>query len=933
MTRSRQNVFTTLTAILMVAIPSFAGPVEFGSEEFERALAQRGLSPTSIVLEKKLINGKPECFTISGRTISGSDERGLMYGFLEAADQVRSKGGVSNTSGCPAVAMRGIRIFLHNHDLEQQWYYSRECWDQYFAMLARDRFNRFNLVFAHQMDYLAPPYPFWLSLPDFPEIRVPGLSDEQRAKNLEMLEYISQDAADHGIDFTLGVWEHNYENGMVKGITRENIGPYSHEALKTILHLCPGIRSVQMRTNEESGIPKEDRLHFYRDYIFTAIRDAGHPVYLDLRAWDVGKEMVEAAEQVGVPARISTKYWAEYVGRPYQPAETFPGYSYVNFLEKPQSHPFYWELWGLGSNRLLLWGNPQFVRRAASTFGLGDAVGFEIDPPLAQKGFANKPGVWGIFTEAQKNRVFWKWEFQRYWMFYLLWGRLSYDPGAPDSIWLDELHRRFGSAAPDVLDAYSNASGVINEIVAAHMVDPNMYVWPEINPGGLLDNYRDALPSDWRYIASIPEAVHNRLQHIASAKQTPAQTAALLNELAKHTEAALARADRKIPAGNAEWRSTKPDFQVLALLARYHANKQTATDQTTYFDATGDRAALDSATRDLKHALDIWEQLVRLTDGLYPDHMDYGPDDTGHWKDKLPYVQHDLELVRERSELFEKYGRFDFGFDFGGPVKTPTSPSAYWANSFVLANSVAPRFQPVDADTTYTEAKKYGWVSDGGRTTHAIALTPYLELRDVAKNPANLPHDVLYRDFISGNGPQVFRVKTGPGDYTVHLIRPDHTETTSRLKANGDDLDIAFPDGDWNISGVVIQGPKSKLPVAPQAFPKILPRPVMTHQAPASADAGSAITLGLRIAPGAPVAGVRLYYRPVDQQAKFKMIENPAGQSSFTIPGADVSPNWDLMYYFEVLNTGGGGWFQPDPHTATPYYVIQVRRAGENTPR
>src|ERR1022692_420716 len=253
MTDSKRDVLITLAAILIVAIPSFAGPEEFGSAEFQRALAQRGLPPTASSLEKKLVSGKPECFTISGTSISASDKRGLMYAFLDAADQIRANGRVSNATGCPAVAIRGIRYFLHNHDLEQQWYYSRDYWDEYFAMLAHNRFNRFNLVFAHQTDYLAPPYPFWLSLPDFPEIRVPGLSDEQRAKNLEMLQYISQAAADHGIDFTLGIWEHNYENGMVSGITRENIGPYSHEALKTILQRCPAIHSVQMRTNEESG--------------------------------------------------------------------------------------------------------------------------------------------------------------------------------------------------------------------------------------------------------------------------------------------------------------------------------------------------------------------------------------------------------------------------------------------------------------------------------------------------------------------------------------------------------------------------------------------------------------------------------------------------------------------------------------------------------
>jgi hypothetical protein len=907
--------------------PLLAAPVEFGMSSVKRALAERGLPESAVQLQTKMVAGEPECYSVAPNLVSGSDERGLMYGLLEAADQIRTSGYVGHASGCPAVAMRGIRYFLHNHDLEKNWYYSRDYWDRYFDLLARSRFNRFNLVFAHQTNYLAPPYPFWIELPEFPQIRVPGLSAGQRNQNLEMLRYISQAAADHAIDFTLGIWEHNVQTNMVptvEGITRENIGPYSYAALKEILQLCPAIRSVQMRTNQESGIADDFRLEFYRNYVFTAIRDAGRPIYLDLRAWGVSWDMIDAAEQVGLPLRVSTKYWAEHLGRPYQPAETYPGYSYLDFLRKPRSYQFYWELWGLGSHRLLLWGNLSYVRRAVSTFHLGDAVGFEIDPPLAQKGFGNRPGEWDVFTPANKDRMFWKWEFERYWLFYELWGRLSYNPTTPDSVWLDELRRRFGLGAPDVLDAYQSASGVINEIVAAHLADPNMYIWPEINPGGLVDSYRDALPSDWRYIASIPEAVQNRIRHVASAKQTARETAMLLNTLAQRTEEAIARADKKIPPGNAEWGSSKPDFEVLSLLARYHALKQTATDQVTYFDATGDRAALESATRDLKNALQVWERLVALTDGLYPEQMAFGPDDIGHWKDKLPYVRQDLDLVRERAELFEKFGRFDFGFDFGGPVRTPPSPSAYRQNDSVLRNTVAPRFQPVDAATRYTDALGYGWTSQGERTSAAIPLTPYLEMRAVEKNPANLPHDVLYRDFIRGKGAQIFRVKAAPGEYKVHFLHPDRSDTIADWQTDGQFLDIRFPEGDWSVSGLIIQGLRSNLPPDPQAFPKLLPRPEITHEPPVSAVEGEPVALNIRICPAANVSRIRLYYRPLNQKAQFKTIDHAASEQSFTIPGEDVSANWDLMYYFEILNQGAGGWFQPDPQQTTPYYVIKT---------
>ena len=30
------------------------------------------------------------------------------------------------------------------------------------------------------------------------------------------------------------------------------------------------------------------------------------------------------------------------------------------------------------------------------------------------------------------------------------------------------------------------------------------------------------------------------------------------------------------------------------------------------------------------------------------------------------------------------------------------------------------------------------------------------------------------------------------------------------------------------------------------------------------------------------------------------------------------------MYYFEALSDNGGGWFEPDPLTQTPYYVVKT---------
>lgn len=905
-----------------------ADPRDFGRAELEKAIRERGLD---LKVRDSIVGGTPESYEIQDGRVTGTDPRGLMYGLFAAAEQVRSTGRLSSTKGSPKTPIRGIRYFLHNEDLERDWYYSREYWDAYLSMLAQNRFNRFNLVFAHQTDYLAPPYPFWLDLPEFPTIRAKNLSPAQRQKNLEMLQYISKGAADRGIDFTLGVWEHDIQHyrkppmkPMTEGLTPENIGPYSYAALKKILQFCPAIQSVQMRTNAESGIPNDRQVDFFKNYVFRAIRDAGRPVILDLRGWIVAGGMVKAAAEVGVPVRLSTKYWSEDTGRPYQPAETYPNYSYLNFLERPRAYKFYWELWGLGSHRLLLWGDPEHVRRAVSTFQLADSEGFEIDPPLAQKGFGNRPGKWGIFTEAQSKRVFWKWEFERYWLFYQLWGRLSYDPSTPASTWTDELKKRLGRSADDVMSGYSNASQILNEIVAVHLADPNMYIWPEINPGGLTDAYREVLPSDWRYLTSIPEAVKNRIDGIASAKQTPFETAARFEDMAKKTEDSVARAAKLADPSNREWISSQSDFLVLANLARYHAHKQRGTYLLAYFDKTRDSQALAQARKELESGLATWERLVKLTDGVYPSEMAFGPDDIGHWKDKLPYVQHDLKLVADREENLKKLGKFEAGFDFGGTVAKQPRYGAYRQDNYVLGNTVAPGFQAVDASTKYTNETGFGWLNDVQREAIAIPLTPYLEVRAAAKDPKNLPHDVLHRDYIKGRGTQEFGVKVAhPGVYQVLLLLPDHSSEERSIKAENGRLIIPMPEGEWSISGVVIKNAavQNKFPSA-IVSPKE-PQPEFQHQPVTTAKTGVALSLKLSILRSDSVQIVRLHYRSVNQLAQFKTIEAQPG-SQFTIPAADIDARWDLMYYFEILNKSGSGWFAPDPLRETPYHVVKV---------
>jgi hypothetical protein len=145
----------------------------------------------------------PETFRIEpyssgGGRVSGGDLRGLMYGLLEAAAQMRTLGHLKLTHASPFLSPRGVKA---NADPSVSWFGSEDFWRAYFAVLARDRFDRIQLVFD----------------------RLPGRD------SFPALRTISQTAMQYGVDIALGL---------------RSFSPESRSALQDLLTQSIGIRSV-----------------------------------------------------------------------------------------------------------------------------------------------------------------------------------------------------------------------------------------------------------------------------------------------------------------------------------------------------------------------------------------------------------------------------------------------------------------------------------------------------------------------------------------------------------------------------------------------------------------------------------------------------------------------------------------------------------------
>src|SRR5580658_9377794 len=120
---------TSLLAFTLAASAAYAGPVDFGMAELNAAIAARDFKYKPKIMAELDIEA-PETFHIEpyaagGGHITGGDLRGLMYGLLEAAEQMRTTGRLKPTRGVPALALRGIRVAAAP---EAAWFSSGEFW-------------------------------------------------------------------------------------------------------------------------------------------------------------------------------------------------------------------------------------------------------------------------------------------------------------------------------------------------------------------------------------------------------------------------------------------------------------------------------------------------------------------------------------------------------------------------------------------------------------------------------------------------------------------------------------------------------------------------------------------------------------------------------------------------------------------------------------
>jgi hypothetical protein len=739
--------------------------------------------------------------------LSGYDSRGLMYGCFELCERLEQEKSLENIGsfcGAPFTKIRGIYSFLHNRQLEKEWFYSKEYWIDYFDMLAYNRFNSFNLVFSHQTHYMTPMFAYFLDIEQHPEVVPDDITNEERRRNYEMLQFISGAAECRGIDFIIGIWQVRAWKGgendwrpsqqnHVKGLNDGNLESYTYLSLKKLFDEFPHIKGIQIRANEESGIAREYQTDFFTRTFFKTINESKRPILLDFRCWCAEAQTVENAMNMCPDIRLSVKYWAEFMGQPYQPGKISPGYSYANYLKQPIPYELVYQMWSLGSPRLLLWGDPEYVSRFVNSLRLGGGSGFEINPHLAQKGFGDEPGCWRIFKNIYNE--YFDFEYKRYWLFFELFGRLSYDPEIRTGKWTDEIKRRLlldDKHAENMLNAYKFSSRVLPFLVQYTLYDPNMNIWPEIDTGGLLDLYLQTPTSDKCVIYPISQYVSDYLRAQPGGRLTPQEASRYLKELSEAVFSNVAPLERWLDEGEGkELKASLIDFRVLGFLALYHSNKILAATHLELFYQTRDVSALYECYELIRTCTSCWEQLVSVTRPFYYDKMVTGPTDTGCWETKLKLVYEDELRISELLNIFNKYGNFYKGFDFGNESKIEVRD--FYKFPIFKEYSTEKGFTCVSSAKAYENEDDFGFADT--REIKSVMAQPvrlsdkHIDFKRRGANFETIAQDsfkgyrnMLYEDYIYSEKPAVFIASIENGKYEVTAVMCDRS---SKAKKHG----------------------------------------------------------------------------------------------------------------------------------------------------
>src|SRR5579871_233761 len=616
-----------------------------------------------------LKTGAPQSYAIrraetGGRVtiaVLGTDPAGAMYGGLDVADAIRlgAIGKTGDSDHSPHIAQRGIKFNIPldrrtptysdssdsaQANIPEMW--SMDFWREFLDEMARQRFNVLTLWNLH-------PFPSIVKVPEYPDIalndvwgnREPfdlkfnmnskAMSEPFKLAQVAVVKQMTIDdkirfwrevmqyAKDRSIDvywytWNTFVWGTEGKHGITEdGNNRETVAYFRasvRETVKTYPLLAGiGITAGENMNSAQGPFDHEDWLwKTYGEGVRDALKDQPNRQFRLIHRYHQTSQSktLEAFKDYPGPMDFSFKYSVAHMY-----SEPNPPFIAPVLTEMPGKLRTWLEVRNddIYSFR---WGDPDFARAYINNIPGPDRVaGFNMGPD----GY-----TWGrefIDKEPKNPRQL---VMQKQWYSFALWGRLSYEPGLPNSLFEQMLGARFPEApANKVFGAIAAASKTMPQVTRFFWRDLDFKWFPEGNiqtgHGTGFFTVRDFIEGQTMPGSGILNVRQWRARSLSGAKMggiTPLEVAA---ELQKNAVAAHRLVEELRPAAgkNKELRLTLGDADAMADLAEYYAEKILAAGDLALFDSDNKPERRASAVRHLESALVHWKAYAAIATAQY----------------------------------------------------------------------------------------------------------------------------------------------------------------------------------------------------------------------------------------------------------------------------------------------------------------------------
>ena len=474
---SRQESYAAAALIKTLKANGYAVKPEAGAYQIIFAIDGQRLNEEAFSISS--VDGKI--------TITGGDNRGLIYGALSLAEDIRNGVKLSNCqpkNEKPDLAFRALKHNLpwdgyrHSTALHLHYETCRDTtyWEAFLDMMSENRFNSLTLWNIH-------PFTFMIMPKNFPEASPFTEAEFNAWQNL--YRTIFRMAKDRGIETFIFFYNifttpglakaHNLpivneeRHFYIEGDTSEIVKRYMRECITQVLEEYPDLTGIGPTLGEGmGGMTPQAREEWLAESIIEGMmlanrktkfvhRTTGSATTSNAGSTSVEVERmtranIEKEAEMGFsdgPILVEFKYnWSH--GHSTPKLIKVHGGELTDTYFNPVSDKFK-IAWHLRNDDFfcLRWGVPSFAR---------SHVKMNLQPYVGGYFLGSETYIPAVdyFTTDTVNRP-WKYAFERQWLFYKIWGRLMYNSETPDDVFQAELFRRYGEKGKNLLEASSLA--------------------------------------------------------------------------------------------------------------------------------------------------------------------------------------------------------------------------------------------------------------------------------------------------------------------------------------------------------------------------------------------------------------------------------------------------------------------------------------------